>query len=153
MSCPDGEHDLVAVNPFVHPTERDAKGEPLEIIGAPPQSEEEPAWCRKCGALRSKKPTLFGLGGGWGLRHHDADTEAPTLGNMMRDSEKAKRIRTYLTMAAAVCAARTFTPMSEQAEAEIAELQDELWQQMSPFDRSLVEVQVKAIRKDWPSDA
>jgi hypothetical protein len=153
MSCPDGKHDLFAVNPFVHPTEKDIKGEPLEIIGAPPQSEEEPAWCRKCGALYSKKPILFGFGGGWGFRHHAADKDAPTLGNMMRESVRSKRIRAYLTMAAAVISARAFTPMSLPAEAEMAELQDELWQKMSELDRTMVEAQIEEIKKEWPSDA
>jgi len=81
MSCPDGKHDLVAVNPFVHPTEKDAKGNPLEIVGAPPQTEEEPAWCRVCGALWHKAP--FGLG--WKFQHHWMDRNAPTLGNMLRE--------------------------------------------------------------------
>lgn len=153
MPCPDGEHELVAVNPFVHPTEKDTKGEPLEIIGAPPKSEEEPAWCTKCGALFSKKPTLFGFGGGWGFKHHAADREAPTLGNMMRDSERSKRVRAYLAMSASVLSARAFTPMSEQAEAEIAELQNELWQKMSEFDQAMVEARIEMMKEDWPTDA
>ncbi len=86
MSCPDGKHDLRAINPFVHPTEKDADGQPLEVIGAPPQSEEEPAWCRHCGAVWAKKP--FGLG--WGFLHPTIDRDAPTLGNIILD-EMAER--------------------------------------------------------------
>lgn len=153
MPCPEGKHELVAVNPFVHPTEKDTKGEPLEIIGAPPKSDDEPAWCVKCGALFSKKPTLFRFGGGWGFRHHASDREAPTLGNIVRDSERSRCIYAYLSMSAAVLSARAFKPMSEQAEAEIAELQDELWQKMSAFDQMMVETRVKMMKENWPTDA
>ena len=65
-----------AVNPYVHPTEG------IEVIGAPPQSKEEPAWCRSCGALWAKRQ--FGLG--WGFHHHLSDTEAPSLVNIVRDT-------------------------------------------------------------------
>jgi hypothetical protein len=91
MSCPDGNHDPRAVNPFVHPTEKDAKGNPLEIVGAPPQSEEEPAWCRTCGALWSKGPF------GWKWQHPWVDQDAPTLGNLIREAAEeraAKRVST-----------------------------------------------------------
>lgn len=86
MPCPDGKHDLVAVNPFVHPTEKDGKGEPLKVHGAPPQTEAEPAWCRNCGALWKERP--FGLG--WGFSYPLSDTEAPTLANAIRKVRRKK---------------------------------------------------------------
>lgn len=154
MACPDGEHDLIAVNPFVHPTAKDAKGNPLEVIGAPPQSKEEPAWCRKCGAIWKKRATLFGvIGGGWGFSHHDQDTEAPTIANMARNTERSRRMRAYLIKAAAVISSRSFTPLSMKAEAELAELQDELWKDMSDLERSIIEQQIELLKKEWPSDA
>jgi len=93
------------------------------------------------------------MGGGWGLRHHDSDKDAPTLGNMLRDSEKAKKMRAYLAMTVAVVSARYFSPLSEQAEAEIAELQDEIWQTMPDLSRRVLEMQVEKIKEEWPSDA
>jgi len=153
MSCPDGKHEWIAVNPYVHPTEKELDGSPMEIVGAPPRSEEEPAWCMKCGALRAKKPKLFGFGGGWGIRHHASDREAPTIGNMIQDSKRSKRIRAYLLKAGAVISSRAFTPMSQEAEAELAELQNELWSEMSEIDRAIVEQRIESIKKDWPTDA
>jgi hypothetical protein len=74
MSCPEDKHDLRAVTPFIHPTEG------IEVIGAPPQTREEPAWCRNCGALWCKLP--FDMG--WGWAHPVLDKDAPTLLNIMR---------------------------------------------------------------------
>ena len=153
MPCPEGKHELVAVNPFVHPTETESDGSPFEIIGGPPKSDEEPAWCVKCGALFSKKPKLFGFGGGWGFRHHLSDRDAPTLANIARDSDRSKRIRAYLSIASAVISARTFTPMSQQAEAELAELNVEIWKELSEFDKKIVEAHIEEIKKEWPTDA
>lgn len=75
MSCPDNKHDLRAVNPWINPADGG------ETVGAPPQNEEEPAWCRHCGALWSKMP--FNMG--WGFMHPDIDKNAPTLGNIIRE--------------------------------------------------------------------
>jgi hypothetical protein len=86
MSCRDGHHDLRAINPFVHPTEKDRKGKPLEIYGGPPRSEEEHAWCRNCGALWTKAP--FGMG--WGFQHPLSDQEAPTLINLIRKARSGR---------------------------------------------------------------
>lgn len=86
MSCPDGKHDLRAVNPFIHPTAKDSDGNPLEIAGGPPQSEEEPAWCAVCGAFRCKKP--FGVG--WGFIHPLTDEDAPTLLNLIKEARDGK---------------------------------------------------------------
>ena len=76
MAC---EHDLRAVNPFNTP---DHEGNNVEIVGAPPQSKEEPAWCRICGALWTTR--AFGLG--WGFQYPETDTAAPTLLNLMREA-------------------------------------------------------------------
>ncbi len=78
MSCPDGKHDLRAVNPFVHPESA------VEVVGAPPQTETEPAWCGVCGALWAKRP--FGFG--WGFLHHSSDTDAPTILNIVRKKRR-----------------------------------------------------------------
>ena len=80
MSCAPDKHDKRAINPFVHPTEG------IELIGGPPQTDEEPAWCMTCGALWSKKP--WGLG--WGWLHPLSDRDAPTIFNMLRDRSDAK---------------------------------------------------------------
>lgn len=73
QKCP---HDLRAVLPKVV---KDREGNDVEIMGQPPKSEEEPAWCRICGALWSKSPF-----GGWGFQHHYMDEAAPTLLNILR---------------------------------------------------------------------
>lgn len=80
MPC---EHELRAVNPRVVV---DREGNDVEIVGAPPQTKEEPAWCVICGALRSKAP--FGLG--WRFQHPLSDTETPTLLNMIRKQREKK---------------------------------------------------------------
>jgi hypothetical protein len=100
MTCPEGQHDLRVINPFVHPTEKDRDGKPLEIYGGPPQSEEEHAWCRNCGALWTKAP--FGMG--WGFQHHTSDHDAPTLINLIReakekDAHAAERVAAVDTLA------------------------------------------------------
>ncbi len=75
MKCNHDDMDsLRAVNPFAHPDAGD-------IVGAPPQSKEEPAWCRICGALWAKAP--FGMG--WGWMHPATDREASTLMNILRE--------------------------------------------------------------------
>ena len=77
MSCPNGEHDLRATNShFV----KDREGKDVEIAGAPPETEEESAWCKICGALRIKKP----FSKGWGFIHPLIDEDAPTLINILR---------------------------------------------------------------------
>ena len=149
MSCADGEHNLRAVNPFVHPTELDSKGKPLEIIGAPPQTQEEPAWCLICGAMWNKRP--FGLG--WGFLHPATDTDAPTLGNIIRGSPQAKRIRHCLTIVEGLLALRTVAPLSERTEAEIAFLQESLWEGLTDLERNLVESRIETLKADWPDAA
>jgi len=86
MSCPDGKHDLRAVLPWVHPTEKDNDGQPFEIMGAPPKTENEPAWCRICGALWAKGPF-----GEYAFSHPLIDEEAPTLLNLIRETKKQKK--------------------------------------------------------------
>lgn len=147
MSCEKDKHDWRAVIPFVHPTEKNGKGEPLEIRGGAPRSTEEPAWCRTCGAMWDKMP-LFG---GWGVMHHHSDSGAPTLANMLADSPGAKRVRAYLAMATAVASARAYTPMSQEAEAEIAALQAELVREIPPLMRDMVDMRVKSIQAAWGS--
>lgn len=149
MSCPDGKHDLRAVNPFVHPTELDGNGEPLEVIGTPPQTQEEPAWCRNCGAIWSKNP----LGRRWGFLHPNSDTDAPTMANLLRDTPRAKRIRHCLTIIEGLLALRTVAPLSVRTEAEIAFLQETLWEGMTEFDRTIVETRIEAIKAEWPAAA
>jgi len=77
MACPDGTHEMRAVLPF---QATDADGNLVEVIGVPPQTETEPAWCRICGALWTKLP--FSMG--WGFVFPIADREAPTLANLIR---------------------------------------------------------------------
>ncbi len=78
MSCK--EHDPRSVNPVTI--------DGVEIVGGPPQSQEEPAWCRWCGALWSKRP--FDLG--WGWRHRASDRTAPTLFNeIFKDLERNRK--------------------------------------------------------------
>lgn len=77
MSCKDNEHLLRAINPRI-----DVDGG--ETVGHPPESDEEPAWCRRCGALWAKGP--FGLG--WRWSHPTADRDAPTLLNILREARK-----------------------------------------------------------------
>jgi len=81
MSCPTGKHDLKAINPQVV---KDREGNDVEIIGAPPETDEEPAWCGVCGALWNKGP--FGLG--WAFSHPLNDHDAPTILNIIRKARK-----------------------------------------------------------------
>jgi len=78
MSCPNDKHDLRAVLP------RPSKAG--DIVGAPPQTEEEPAWCRICGALWCKMP--FDMG--WGWSHAAEDRNAPTVLNILRKHMKGE---------------------------------------------------------------
>lgn len=62
MSC--SHHDKRSVNGVLG-------GDGKPVYGCPPTTEEEPAWCRVCGALWFK--SLFG----WGWSHPLNDREAP----------------------------------------------------------------------------
>lgn len=70
------EHeDRLAVNPWDHPNAG-------RMVGCPPRSDTEPAWCRRCGALFCERP--FALG--WGWMHPLVDRNAATITNMARES-------------------------------------------------------------------
>ena len=51
------------------------------MVGSPPRSDSEPAWCRDCGSLWSELP--FGLG--WAWSHPLVDHDAPTIANIVRN--------------------------------------------------------------------
>ena len=62
---------------------------PLEMqrsptLGTPPQTMEEPSWCRVCGGLRIQ---LFGT---WGWQIPMTNFSAPTLANLLRNMEKER---------------------------------------------------------------
>ena len=88
MTCPEA-HDWRAVLAYVVP---DPYGDgDVRIVGGPPQSDDDPAWCRLCGSLRAEAPLLFGFGGGMGTQHPMVDMDAPTLGNMIRQNREEEK--------------------------------------------------------------
>ena len=93
VRCEKHGHDKRAVNPFVHPTEKEKDGSPFLVHGAPPQTDDEPAWCKWCGALwRDRGPGLLGiLGKGYAWIYPGTDEAAPTLGNLVRDESKKRK--------------------------------------------------------------
>ena len=68
MSC---KHELRAITDF---------GEP--------QTKEEPAWCRLCGALWTLSPW-----GGWGFCHPITNEDAPTALNIIRKQMKEDKAK------------------------------------------------------------
>lgn len=58
----------------------------------PPRSEDEPAWCRSCGALRANAPPMFGvIDGGVRILHPLSDRSAPTILNIAANAMKKDR--------------------------------------------------------------
>lgn len=67
-------------------------GDGKPVHGLPPASDEEPAWCRTCGALWCEGGLLsLFVGSGWAWHHPAADRSAPTLGNTLADAAAIKK--------------------------------------------------------------